>query len=64
MKTIQKGNDIKRMKDEDAEVYVKSRGYKYVPKSVFKEATRPAKKEEKNSEIGETKPTKKSKKDS
>lgn len=64
MKTIQKGDDIKRMKDEDAETYVKSRGYKYVPKSVYKEATRPAKKEEKNSEIGETKPTKKSKKDS
>jgi hypothetical protein len=64
MKTIQKGDDIKRMKDEDAEVYVKSRGYKYVPKSVYKEATRPAKKEEKNSEADETKSTKKSKKDS
>jgi hypothetical protein len=51
------------MKDEDAEVYVKSRGYKYVPKSVYKEATRPAKKEEKNSETDETKSTKKSKKD-
>jgi hypothetical protein len=63
MKTIQKGEDIKRMKDEDAEVYVKSRGYKYVPKSVYKEATRPAKKEEKNSETDETKSTKKSKKD-
>ena len=64
MKTIQKGDDIKRMKDEDAEAYVKSRGYKYVPKSVYKEATRPAKKEEKNSEMDETKSTKKSKKDS
>lgn len=64
MKTIQKGDDIKRMKDEDAEVYVKSRGYKYVPKSVYKEATRPAKKEEKNPEVDETKSTKKSKKDS
>ena len=64
MKTIQKGDDIKRMKDEDAEVYVKSRGYKYVPKSVYKEATRPTKKEEKNSEVDETKSTKKSKKDS
>jgi len=64
MKTIQKGDDIKRMKDEDAEAYVKSRGYKYVPKSVYKEATRPAKKEEKNSEVDETKSIKKSKKDS
>jgi len=64
MKTIQKGDDIKRMKDEDAEAYVKSRGYKYVPKSVYKEATRPAKKEEENSEVDETKSAKKSKKDS
>jgi hypothetical protein len=44
MKTVQKGNDIKRVKDDEAELMVKNRGYKYVPKSAYKEATRPAKK--------------------
>jgi hypothetical protein len=63
MKTVQKGEEIKRLKDEDAEFHVKSKGYKYVPKSVYKEATRPAKKEEKNSEETETKAVKKNKKD-
>ena len=62
MKTVQKGDDIKRLKEDEAELYVKARGYKYVPKSVYKEATRPAKKEEKTSEEAETKQVKKSKK--
>mgnify|MGYP000049741842 CR=1 FL=1 len=43
MKTVQKGNDIKRVKDEDADLMVSHRGYKFVPKSVWKEATRPVK---------------------
>ncbi len=37
MKTVQKGEDIKRVKDEEAELFVKSRGCQYVPKSVWKE---------------------------
>lgn len=36
MKTVQKGDDIKRVKDDEAELFVKSRGYQYVPKSVWK----------------------------
>jgi hypothetical protein len=43
MKTVQKGNDIKRVKDDEADLMVKSRGYKFVPKSIWKEATRPVK---------------------
>jgi|694.fasta_scaffold25088_16 hypothetical protein len=43
MKTVQKGEDIKRLKDDEAELHVKSRGYKYVPKSVWKETKRPSK---------------------
>jgi len=43
MKTVQKGNDIKRVKDDEADLMVKNRGYKFVPKSVWKEATRPVK---------------------
>jgi hypothetical protein len=50
MKTVQKGNDIKRVKDDEAELMVKNRGYKYVPKSAYKEATRPAKKEKETKE--------------
>jgi hypothetical protein len=54
MKTVQKGNDIKRVKDDEAELMVKNRGYKYVAKNVWKEATRPVKqtkeKEIKNNE--------------
>ncbi len=37
MKTIQKGSEIRRESDSDAEVLVRSRGYMYVPKSVCKE---------------------------
>ena len=36
MKTIQKDKDIKRVKDEVAESYI-SKGWAYVPKSVWKE---------------------------
>ena len=43
MKTVQKGNDIKRVKDDEAELMVKNRGYKFVPKRAWKEATRPVK---------------------
>jgi hypothetical protein len=50
MKTVQKGTDIKRVKDDEAELMVKNRGYKYVPKGVWKDAVRPAKKEEKKAE--------------
>lgn len=63
MKTVQKGDDIRRVADNEAESFVRSKGYKYVPKSVYKEATRPSKKEEKTSEEVETNTKKKSKKD-
>jgi hypothetical protein len=43
MKTVQKGDDIKRVKDDEAELFVKSRGYQYVPKSVWKEIKNPPK---------------------
>ena len=43
MKTDQKGNDVKRVKEDEAELMVKNRGYKFVAKSVWKEATRPVK---------------------
>lgn len=36
MKTVQKGQDIKRVNDTDAESLVKHKGYAYVPKSVLK----------------------------
>jgi len=37
MKTIQKGTEIKRANDLDAESLVRHKGYSYVPKSVYKE---------------------------
>jgi hypothetical protein len=43
MKTVQKGTEIKRVNDEEADLMVKNRGYKFVPKNVWKEATRPKK---------------------
>jgi hypothetical protein len=43
MKTVQKGTEIKRIDDNEAELMVKNRGYKYVPKSAWKELTRPKK---------------------
>lgn len=64
MKTVQKDEIVRRLKDEDADFHVKSKGYKYVPKSVFKELNLPQKKEEKNSEVGETKPIGKKKRNS
>lgn len=36
MKTVQKGEDIKRVKEDDAEHLVRHKGYKYVPKSTRK----------------------------
>jgi hypothetical protein len=36
MKTVQKGEDLKRVKEDEAEYLVKSKGYKYVPKSTYK----------------------------
>jgi hypothetical protein len=55
MKTVQKGDDIKRVKDDEAELFVKSRGYQYVPKSVWKETKNPVKPSE-DSELKEKKP--------
>lgn len=48
MKTVQKGDDIKRVKDDEAELFVKSRGYQYVPKSVWKETKNPSKQNDEN----------------
>jgi hypothetical protein len=56
MKTVQKANDIKRVNDEEAELMVKNRGYKFVPKSVWKEATRPVK-QTKEKEVKENETT-------
>lgn len=42
MKTVQKGSEIKRVVDSEAESYIR-KGFKYVSKSVWKEATRPKK---------------------
>ena len=36
MKTVQKGEDLKRVKEDEAEHLVKHKGYKYVPKSTYK----------------------------
>lgn len=44
MKTVQKGTDIQRVKDSEAESFIR-KGYKYVPKSVHKNATRKPKEE-------------------
>lgn len=40
MKTIRKGNEIKRVSDDDAENRVKNQGYEYCPKNVWKENVR------------------------
>lgn len=65
MKTIQKGNDIKRVKEDEAESLVKHKGYSYVPKSVYKgervRETTPAKVED-SPESSETKTSKGKKK--
>lgn len=53
MKTVQKGNDIRRVKDDEADTMVTNRGFKFVPKSVWKEATRPVK-QTKEKEIKES----------
>jgi len=54
MKTVQKGEDIKRVKEDEAELFVKSRGYQYVPKSVWKE-TKKSLKPSDDSEVKEKK---------
>jgi hypothetical protein len=58
MKTVQKGEDLKRVKEDEAEHLVKHKGYKYVPKSTYKgdrvKETAPAK-EEDSPETSETK---------
>ncbi len=40
MKTIKKGNEIKRVSDDDAEDRVKNQGYEYCPKNVWKTSVR------------------------
>lgn len=49
MKTVQKGTEIERVKDAEADFLVSSRGYKFVPKSAWK-ALRPAKEVKQTSE--------------
>ena len=36
MKTIKKGDDIKRVSDSEAEHKVKNQGYEYCPKNIWK----------------------------
>ena len=45
MKTVQKGEDIKRVKEAEAESLVKNKGYQYVPKSAYKGIKTPEVKE-------------------
>lgn len=40
MKTIRKGEEIKRASDKDAEYRVKKQGYEYCPKSIWKTEVR------------------------
>jgi len=40
MKTIRKGDEIKRASDNDAEYRVKNQGYEYCPKNVWKTQAR------------------------
>ena len=40
MKTIKKGEEIKRVSDEEAELNVKNYGYEYCPKTVWKTQVR------------------------
>jgi hypothetical protein len=64
MKTVQKGEDLKRVKEDEAEYLVKSKGYKYVPKSTYKVGRvkeTPQPKEEPSQEPTETKVSKKKK---
>lgn len=60
MKTVQKGEDIKRVQDDEAEFYVKTRGYAYAPKSVWKELKKPVK--QNDEDVVEEKKTKSKKK--
>jgi len=49
MKTIKKKKEIKRVSDAQAEILTKE-GWKYVPKSEWKKARKPAKKVSKKNE--------------
>ena len=40
MKTIRKGDEIKRASDKDAEYKVKNQGYEYCPKNIWKKNVR------------------------
>ena len=40
MKTIRKGEEIKRVSDKEAELSVKNYGYEYCPKTVWKTEVR------------------------
>jgi len=40
MKTIRKGEEIKRVSDEDAEFKVKNQGFEYCPKNLWKTEVR------------------------
>ena len=42
MKTIKKGDDIKRVSDSEAEHRVKNQAYEYCPKSIWKAKVRTA----------------------
>lgn len=61
MKTVQKGEDIRRVRDEEADLFVKSRGYKFIPKSVWKETRNTSKQTGENEVKEKTPKSKKSK---
>lgn len=42
MKTVQKGNSIRRLMDDEADVMVLEKGWKFVPKSVWKASRSPS----------------------
>lgn len=42
MKTVQKGNSIRRLMDDEADVIVLEKGWKFVPKSVWKASRSPS----------------------
>lgn len=42
MKTVQKGNAIRRLTDDEADVMVLEKGWKFVPKSVWKASRSPS----------------------
>lgn len=50
MKTIQKGEKIKRVDEETAGIKVKNNGYSFVPKTIWKENVRDVNKKEEKSD--------------